>query len=96
MNKKIEIKKLVLTINGKELVITPAEARELHMVLGDLLGVDEHVIVKEIIKEPIYWPYTHPWIQPVLYERQVPNFPQEGAHIWCSTNNTAYLNLGAK
>ena len=76
-NQPVELKKLVVKIHGKELELTPQEAKELKEILNALFEESEKiekVVVqpypypvpypyKEIIYiKPWEWHYTYPWI----------------------------------
>jgi len=66
MSEKMEIKKIVLKLNDKEVSLTIEEAKKLKELLGELFGKD---IIKEIVKEEHhyhdnyrpYWVWNQPY-----------------------------------
>ena len=56
---KTSIKKMIIELNGKDVELTMAQARELHAALSE--------IFEEKVREvalPIYRPYRWPWREP--------------------------------
>ena len=70
MSKEI-VKKITISIGGTEVEVTPKQARELHNVLAELLGLEakETIVIHEWY--PRYWYYpaypTYPTINPTWY-----------------------------
>ena len=75
------IKKIVLDLGGKEVTLTPEQAKNLKTALDDLFGKE---IVKEIHHhdyQPYHWYWDHvPYYQQP--QRFIPTDP-----IWCSSSS---------
>ncbi len=58
------IEKIVVKMGGKEVALSPKEARELHDILADLMGVPEKTIVERdhyMYPWKPYYPYSY-WV----------------------------------
>ena len=70
MSKEI-VRKITISIGGTEVEVTPKQARELHNVLAELLGLEakETIVIHEW--HPRYWYYpaypAYPTINPTWY-----------------------------
>ncbi len=84
MSKTVNVKRLVLNINGKEISLTLDEAKELSEVLGELFEEKTEVKIVEVEKEKWY-PWTYPY-PTVTYEVK-----PDWTYRWWSigTNSTA-------
>lgn len=82
MSKENIIKKITINIGGKDVEVTPDEAKKLHVALGELLGVTP---VKEYVKE--YVPYTpYAPLRPYVYPT-TPTWPYAGPFYYSGTAN---------
>lgn len=85
----MEIKKLILDLNGKEPIeLTVEEAKELQDILNRTFGVE---------KEKVYIPYT-PYVQPYVIEpyrywKHVPCIEPYTIY-WSNTGSATSLNTG--
>ena len=80
----VELKKLIIKIHGKELMLTPQEAKELKGILNELFEESKQVETT-IIHEHVY-PYTY--IYPsVIYVK-----PYEWTKVWYGDVNTTTGN----
>ena len=71
-----EIKKIVLNVGGKEITLSPGEAKELKAVLEDLFG--SNVTVKEVH----HWDHPYrKWYGP-YWQTSIGNDPSV---VYCST-----------
>lgn len=59
--KQVQVKKLVIELNGAEVELTMAQARELRAALNEIFGED---VRREVVREPIVIPYREPWTWP--------------------------------
>lgn len=66
---KTAIKKMIIELNGKDVELTMAQARELHAALGELF--DEKVReIRVPDPYPVYRrPYVWPWREPIWTSR---------------------------
>lgn len=55
-----KLDKLILDLNGKKIELTLAEAKQLKMALGEILGEDKVVTVPYPVPQP-YPVYERPW-----------------------------------
>jgi hypothetical protein len=58
MSKLAEVTKIVLDIDGKEIELTPEDAKALYFALKELVGEKEVITVPS--PYPVY-PYKNPW-----------------------------------
>ena len=72
----VELKKLVIKIHGKELTLTPQEAKELKGILDELFEESREVETTRIIHEHVY-PYTYPYVYYPIYVK-----PYEWTKVW--------------
>ena len=79
----MEIKKIVLKLNDKEVSLTIEEAKKLKELLGELFGKD---IIKEIVKEEHHY---HDNYRPYWYYS--PYWAGNGT-VYCSTNTATLAN----
>ena len=82
MSKKSEIKKIVVEVNGEELVLTLDAAKELHKILDELFDKKTEVIIRD---KPtyVYPPYYYTYIQA----------PQPQWIHWTVTYDPRYSNV---
>lgn len=90
MSKTVNVKKLVLNINGREISLTLDEAKELSEILGELFEEKTKVKIVEVEKEKRYWyPYTYPYT--ITYETK-PNCELTYWSTTVASNGTLTLN----
>ena len=97
MSKEMEIKKIVLKLNDKEVSLTIDEAKKLKELLSELFGKD---IIKEVVKEEHhyhdhyrpYWYYNEPYwsSNTVLWSSNTSSLAN--AVNYASTSGTLTLN----
>ena len=81
MNKKTEIKKIVLGIDGKEIALTPDQAKKLQGLLNEMYGNPN---------TPVYVPTPMP--SPIIIERSRPYWINDGYTWWSESGNTMYFS----
>jgi hypothetical protein len=84
----VELKKLVIKIHGKELMLTPQEAKELKGILDELFEESKEVETTRIVHEHIY-PYTYPYYPQIIYVK-----PYEWTKVWYGDVNTTTGSTG--
>lgn len=89
----VEVKRIVVRVGKSELELTVEEARELHRVLGELVGAREPVVpivFREVVTIPVVQPIQVPaWVPCTPYQPSLP-YPYIGDPIgpfWQTTCN---------
>lgn len=60
---KTAIKKMIIELNGKDVELTIAQAKELHAALNELFEEKERVVPYPVYRRPYVWPYRDPfWV----------------------------------
>lgn len=62
--KQVEVTKIIVKINDKEIQLAPAEARELQRVLDDTLGAQRGKDKPIIVPCPVSYTYSYPRTYP--------------------------------
>lgn len=58
---KTSIKKIVIELNGKDVELTMAQARELHAALNEMFEEKERVVPYPVYRRPYVWPWRDPY-----------------------------------
>lgn len=58
---KTTVKKLVIELNGKDVELTMAQARELHAALAEIFEEKVREVTIPIYRRPYVWPYREPY-----------------------------------
>mgnify|MGYP003288971545 CR=1 FL=1 len=58
---KTAVKKLVIELNGKDVELTMAQARELHAALNELFEERVREVSYPIYRRPYVWPWAKPY-----------------------------------
>lgn len=61
--KSASVKKIIIELNGKDVELTMAQARELHSALSEIFGERVREVITPIYPRPYRWPWYQPsWI----------------------------------
>lgn len=58
---KTEIKKLVITINGREMIVPIEEAKKLHLALAELFAKEKETVWHPIFRDRYFDRWTPVW-----------------------------------
>lgn len=85
MEKKTEITKIVIEIEGEEISVSKEGAEKLHRVLDDLFGKHTIISYPIIVGQYPKWPY-----QPWYWACGGTKYTGTGYEVTCNTNTVSY------